>query len=88
MNLGPGSFWWEYKKNWPAKQAQQGTPLSLKFLVHFAYFWALAQLIIHDFIPLKSLVSGYSTTHQLSITNSASTQNKLTRNFIITGKNS
>lgn len=85
MNLGPGSFWWEYKKNWPAKQAQQGTPLSLKFLVRFAYFWALAQLIIHDFIPLKSLLSGYSTTHQLSITNSASTQNKLTRNFIITG---
>lgn len=83
MNLGPRSFWWEYKTNWPAEQAQQGTPL-----VHFAYFWALAQLIIHDFVPLKSLVSGYSTTHQLSITNSASTQNKLTRNFIITGKNS
>lgn len=76
------------QKNWPAKQAQQGTPFSLKFLVHFAYFWALAQLIIHDFIPLKSLVSGYSTTHQLTITNSASTQNKLTRNFITTCKNS
>lgn len=77
MNLGPGSFWWGYKKNWPAKQAQWGTPFSL------LNPWLSLPTAWHCLFTLKSLASGYSTTNQLRISNSASMQNNLTRDLLL-----
>lgn len=59
------------------------TLFTTQSLAQFAYCLAPAQLIICDFIPLKSLVSGYSTTNQLRISNRVSMQNNLTRNVLL-----